>query len=235
MRLPPLPHRWTLSPRAAAAVQARLAERVILAPLARTPRFVAGLDAAFAGGNVIAAVVLWDRQRCEVVESHLATRPLRFPYVPGLLSFREAPALLGALRKLRHPPDALMCDGQGLAHPRRFGLASHLGLLCDLPSLGVAKSLLVGTHRPLGSRRGARTELVDRGETVGLALRTKAEVRPVFVSVGHRLDLAGAGRLTLACAIKHRLPEPTRLADRLVARGRLLGTPGGSLPRTAHL
>lgn len=226
MKLPLPLHRWSLTPRAAAAVQRRLAARVILAPPDGSLRRAAGLDAAFdaAAGWVYAAVVLWDIRTQEVIEQHSARRPLRFPYVPGLLSFREAPALLAVLRKLRHSPDVLMCDGQGLAHPRRFGLACHLGVLCDLPALGVAKRVLVGEFEPPGRERGARTALTERGETVGVALRTRSAVKPVFVSVGHRLDLETAGRLTLACAIRHRLPEPTRLADQWVAQAK--GRPG---------
>jgi deoxyribonuclease V len=223
MNLPQLLHRWNLSPRAAIAVQRRLARRVIVGPPAVALRLVAGLDAAFSADDslVLAAVVLWDVAEQAVIETHTAEQPLRFPYVPGLLSFREAPALLAALRQLQQRPDALMCDGQGLAHPRRFGLACHLGVLCDLPALGVAKSLLVGEHAALALARGASADLVHRAETVGLALRTREGVKPVFVSVGHRLDLPAAARLTLACATGFRLPEPTRRADRLVAAAKL--------------
>lgn len=222
MKIPRAPHRWALSPRQAVAVQRRLATRVrVTRPPARL-RLIAGLDAAFSrdGERCIAGVVLWDREESRVVEERLAHRPLVFPYVPGLLSFREAPALLAALRKLRARPDALMCDGQGLAHPRRFGIACHIGVLAGLPTLGCAKSRLVGSHRPPGRRRGSRAPLVDGGEEIGAVLRTRDGVRPVYVSVGHRMDLDSAARLVLACAERHRLPEPTRLADRLVARAR---------------
>jgi len=180
---------------------------------------VAGLDAAYSrdGASCIAGVVLWDlRERC-VVEERVAAQPLRFPYVPGLLSFREAPALLAALRRLRAPADALLCDGHGLAHPRRFGIACHLGVLARIPSAGCAKSRLIGTHREPGRRRGSRAPLFDRDEVIGSVLRTREGVRPIFVSIGHRLDLAAAEALVLACGEGYRLPEPTRLADRLVA------------------
>lgn len=220
MKLPRSRHSWCLTPRQAADLQTKLAREVVVAPPEREIRLVAGLDAAFTadGRKVLAAVVLWDVPGRRVVEQHTAEVPLRFPYVPGLLSFREAPALLAVLKKLDQAPDVLMCDGQGLAHPRRFGLACHLGLLCGMPSLGVAKSLLVGEHGSLGPERGASAELIHRGEVVGVALRTRPEVKPIFVSVGHLIDLSAATRLVLECCVKWRIPEPTRLADRLVAQ-----------------
>lgn len=183
---------------------------------------VVGVDAAFSrdGRNCIAGAVVWSLREGRVVEERTARRVLRFPYVPGLLSFREAPAVLAALRALREAPDALVCDGQGLAHPRRFGIACHVGLLADLPSVGCGKSRLVGAFREPASRRGSRSALRDRGERVGTVLRTRDGVKPVFVSVGHRADLRGAERLVLACHGGYRLPEPTRLADRLVARAK---------------
>lgn len=150
----------------------------------------------------------------------MAVRPLVFPYIPGLLSFREAPAVLAALRRLRHEPDAIMCDAHGYAHPRRFGLACHVGVICGLPTVGCAKSRLVGAHRAPGRRRGSRTRLRHDGEVIGMVLRTQDAVRPVFVSVGHLVDLDSAARLVLACAVSYRLPEPTRLADRLVGEVR---------------
>lgn len=182
-------------------------------------RFVAGLDAAFSKDErrCFAAVVLWDIAERRIVEQHTATRKLTFPYVPGLLSFREVPALLLALRKLKRRPDLLMCDGQGLAHPRRFGLACHLGVICDLPSLGCAKSRLIGTHADPARPRGSRTDLFDKGEVIGTVLCTQTGIKPVYVSIGHKIDLQTAEEIVLACAIRHRLPEPTRLADRLVA------------------
>ena len=183
---------------------------------------VAGLDAAYSrdGTRCIAGAIVWDVERCRVVEQRVASRPLTFPYVPGLLSFREAPSLLAALRKLRANPDALMCDGHGLAHPRRFGIACHLGVLVDLPSVGCAKSRLVGSHRLPAERRGARAALTDRGQKVGVVLRTRRGVKPVFVSVGHRIDAESAVALVLRCGGGYRLPEPTRLADRLVAEAK---------------
>ena len=155
-----------------------------------------------------------------MVEEHIATRRVSFPYVPGLLSFREAPAVLQALRKLRRAPDAVMCDGHGLAHPRRFGIACHLGVITGVPTLGCAKSRLVGEHDEPGHLRGEKTPLIDHEDVIGTVLRTRDLVRPVFVSVGHRIDLVTAERVVLESGAGFRLPEPTRRADRLVAAAR---------------
>lgn len=219
MRIPPAPHRWRLTAREAVAVQRRLSDRVSTTAPPKPPRLIAGLDAAFSqdGSRCIAGVVLWDVGARALVETHVACKPVTFPYVPGLLSFREAPALLAVLRKLRRTPDALMCDGQGVAHPRRFGIACHMGILCDLPSIGCAKSRLIGEHDVPASGRGSSATLSDRGSIIGSALRTQPGVRPVYVSIGHRFDLEGAIATVLACAPKYRIPEPTRLADLLVA------------------
>jgi deoxyribonuclease V len=185
-------------------------------------RYVAGIDAAYdlTGRECLAAAVLWDLDAQEVLEVVVARRRLTFPYVPGLLSFREAPAVLAALRKLRRSPHAVICDGHGLAHPRRFGLACHVGVIVDLPTVGCAKSRLVGSHREPGRRRGARVPLVHRDQTVGAVLRTRDNTRPVFVSAGHRIDVDSAVHLVMACGAGYRLPEPTRLADREVARAK---------------
>jgi deoxyribonuclease V len=219
MNIPRVPHSWLLTPRKAIALQRELACQVRVVKPDGLLRFVAGLDAAFSrdGKQCLSAVVLWDAQERCVVEQHTAAAQLTFPYIPGLLSFREAPALLAAVRKLRRTPNALMCDGQGLAHPRRLGIASHVGILCGLPTIGCAKSRLCGEHAEPVSRRGSATPLMDGDEQIGEVLRTQDGVRPVYVSVGHLCDLAGARGLVLACATRYRLPEPTRLADRLVA------------------
>jgi deoxyribonuclease V len=187
-------------------------------PLKGAPRFIAGLDAAFSPDDrrCLAAAVVWDMRDEKIVEQHVAVRPLAFPYVPGLLSFREGPAVLAALRRLRTPPDVIIYDGHGLAHPRRFGIACHAGVILDLPTIGCAKSRLIGTHREPRTRRGSAAPLVDAGEVIGSVLRTQDGVNPVFVSVGHRIDLPGARRIVLGCALRYRLPEPTRLADQLV-------------------
>lgn len=222
MRFARTPHRWILTPRQAIALQTKLAARVSQSRLDGPIRLVTGADMAISrdGGRCVAAVVLWDRRRQVVCEQHVAVRKLTFPYVPGLLSFREAPAVLAALRKLRRTPDVLMCDGHGLAHPRSFGIACHVGVIVGLPAIGCAKSRLIGEHDEPALERGARTTLRHRGRIVGTVLRTRAGVKPVFVSVGHRIDLGTAERVTLDCAIRYRLPEPTRLADHLAAEAK---------------
>jgi deoxyribonuclease V len=218
VKIPSAPHSWTLTPKNAIAVQRRLAPGIVQRPLRKT-RFVAGVDCAFSrdGEYCLAAAILWDTEAEVVVEEHLARRKLRFPYVPGLLTFREGPAVLAVLRKLKRRPDVLMFDGQGLAHPRRFGIASHIGLIVGIASLGCAKSRLTGQHGAVGDKRGDVALLEDGDEVIGLVLRTRDHVRPVFVSVGHLCDLDSARALTLRCVTRYRLPEPTRLADRRVA------------------
>lgn len=197
--------------------QDRLRERVRLEPPARAPRSIAGADIALdrRSGRGFAAVVHLSLPDLNELERVCVSGPLTFPYVPGLLSFREGPLLVQALEQLTGPPDLLMFDGQGLAHPRRFGLACHVSVLLDLPGLGVAKSRLVGTHDEPGEERGAWTPLCHRGETIGAVVRTRDRVKPVFVSAGHRIDLETAIRMTLACGDGLRVPKPTRLADRL--------------------
>lgn len=189
-----------------------------LTPLRR----VAGADVSYDRGSPVlfAAVVVLDAQSLEVVESAGVRARAGFPYVPGYLSFREIPPLLEAFGRLRRRPDLVVCDGQGRAHPRRFGLACHLGVVLDLPSVGCAKSRLVGSHREVGARRGAHVALRDRGEVVGEVLRTRAGVKPVYVSVGHRVSLATARRTLLALAPRWRLPEPIRAAHAEVNRMR---------------
>ncbi|HRY47193.1 MAG TPA: deoxyribonuclease V [Candidatus Paceibacterota bacterium] len=220
MLVPNVPHAWNLTPREARLIQEQMACRVLVQAPTSPIRWIAGLDAAFSrdGRFCRAAVVLWDLEEGSVVEQHLATHPVLIPYIPGLLSFRETPALLAALACLRQRPDLILCDGQGLAHPRRFGLACHVGVICDLPAVGCAKSLLVGDYDTPGASRGCTAPLLHRQEHVGEVVRTRSEVKPVFVSVGHRMDLSSAVDLVLSCAKRYRLPEPTRLADRYVAR-----------------
>jgi len=222
VRIRRAPHRWDVSSARAVAIQRELAARVRSERPTGKLRLVAGVDAAFSadGRHCIAGAVLWDRQTETVIESNTVVRRLRFPYVPGLLSFREGPAVLAALRRLRHVPDALICDGHGYAHPRRFGLACHVGLIVDLPTAGCGKSRLCGEHRPPGQRRGSRARLVRDTEVIGTVLRTQDGVNPVYVSVGHRIDLPTAERLVLGCSRRCRIPEPTRLADRLVAEAK---------------
>ena len=234
MDVPRAPHRWAVTPQRAIAIQRRLASLVRPVPLAGTPRFIAGLDAAFSRDDrrCLAAVVVWDMRAQTVVEQHLAVRPLTFLYVPGLLSFREGPAVLGALRKLRTVPDVLIYDGHGFAHPRRFGIACHVGVILNRPTIGCAKSRLIGTYREPGSRRGAVAPLIDGGEVIGSVLRTQDGIKPVFVSVGHLLDLRDAERIVLDCALRYRLPEPTRRADQLVGAAKRAAA--RLIPRTAE-
>ena len=209
-------HQWQVTPTQAHAIQERLRGLVRLEPLMPIAT-VAGLDCAFSAERVFAAAVVWDVERGVVLETRTYSRRLSFPYVPGLLSFREAPALLGALRRVCMPVDALLCDGQGLAHPRRFGLACHLGVLLDLPAVGCAKSRLVGEAGEPDRQRGSSTPLTHQGEQVGALLRTRTGVKPLFVSPGHRCDTDGAVNLVLQCGGGLRLPEPVRLADQAVS------------------
>ena len=224
MKIPPPLHRWCLSPRRAIRLQGRLAGRVRIEPLGKSVRLVAGADMAFSadGRRCLAGVVVCDLRAdpVRVVEEQLAWREVRFPYVPGLLSFREAPAVLAAIRKLKTIPDVFLFDGHGLAHPRRLGLASHAGLLMDRPAVGCAKSRLCGKHRDPPAARGSFAPLVDKDETIGAVLRTRTGVKPVFVSAGHRVTLDDAIRVAMKCATRYRLPEPTRLAHNLVTRHR---------------
>ena len=217
MKVPRLPHGQSLSPQAAIATQRRLAAHVSLTPTTGDIRHVAGLDCAFTAERAFAVVVVWDAKAQRMVEARGASAKLRFPYIPGLLSFREAAVLLRALRKVRHRVDALMCDGQGIAHPRRFGLACHLGVVVGIPACGAAKSLLVGEHGNLGSARGATVPLTHRGERVGTVVRTRDATRPIYSSPGHLCSISQATTLTLKCGTGYRMPEPTRLADRWVA------------------
>ena len=210
------PQRWDLSPAEAMRLQRELARNVIRRGTLRERdvRRVAGADVAFDRANrrAAAAVVVLDYPSLDVVERVTVESAVTFPYVPGLLAFREIPVLLPAFQKLRSEPDLLMADGHGYAHPRRFGFACYLGLVLNVPTIGVAKSRLVGAHAPVPPQRGARVDLVDRGEVIGSLVRTRKRVRPVYVSVGHRIGLADAGRWALLCA-RRRVPEPTRLAD----------------------
>jgi deoxyribonuclease V len=204
-------------PRSAVAHQRALAARVVCRGRPRV-RSVLGLDTSVRAGRVVAALCLYSFPALEPRVSVTAERALDFPYVPGLLAYRELPALLAAYARLPEEPDLLLVDGHGLAHPRRCGIACHLGVELDRPSIGCGKSLLVGAHRPPGPRRGARTRLVHRGEVVGACLRTRTGVRPVYVSSGHRIGLEAAVALVLACTRGFRLPEPIRAADHLAGK-----------------
>jgi len=214
-------HRWNLTPAEAIALQEQLRPRVIARDRVGKVRRVAGVDVGFEqeGAVTRAAVAVLSFPELELVEWAIARKPTRFPYVPGLLSFRETPAVLAALAKVRLRPDLLLCDGQGLAHPRRFGFACHLGLLAGIPSIGVAKTRLIGEHGDVPARRGGWVPLEDHGEVIGAVLRTRRGVKPVFVSVGHRVGLETAIRWVMACVTRYRLPETTRWAHRLASGG----------------
>lgn len=216
-------HGWNVSPEEAREIQRRLADRVRREPPSGfSPRLVAGADLSVGRGESTghAAVVVVELPGLETVEVATASAPVPFPYVPGLLSFREMPPLLRAWNRLERRPDVVLFDAHGLAHPRRFGLGCHGGVWLDLPSVGCAKSVLVGEHREPGRRKGARAPLRHDGEGVGAALRTRDGVRPVYVSIGHRVDLETAVELVLEVSPRYRIPEPIRRADRQVGQMR---------------
>jgi len=214
----PLSHRWDISPAEAVKVQKRLRDQVRLEPLAGPVNTIAGADISFNkfSDTVYAGVVVLSLPDLQIIETAGVRSVTKFPYVPGLLSFRETPSVLEAWAKLKTQPDVLMLDGQGIAHPRRFGIACHVGILLDMPTIGCAKSILVGKFGDLGLEAGSQSPLIDRGEQVGVALRTKNKVAPVYVSPGHRIDLVSAVDLVLRSMRKYRQPEPTRQAHLLV-------------------
>lgn len=201
------------------SIQSRLAMEIVcrddFGPIGR----VAGVDVGFEnnGSTTRAAVAVLAFPSLQLETSSIARAPTRFPYVPGLLSFREAPAVLAAMERLNILPDLLLCDGQGIAHPRRFGIASHLGLLLDTPSIGVAKTRLIGKHSEVPNERGAWVPLKDGKDTIGAVLRTRQGVKPLFVSPGHRICLESAIAWVMACLTRYRLPETTRWAHRLAS------------------
>lgn len=241
-------HRWDVTPAEAREIQLGLRHRVERHDRIPRLRRVAGADVALelaepggwrrGHGRAFAGVVVYRFPEMEELERVSADRPLRFPYVPGLLSFREIPALLAAFERLRHAPDLIFCDGQGYAHPRRFGIACHLGLLLDRPAIGVAKSLLVGEYREPAASAGSSAPLLDRetGEVLGAVLRTRKGAGPVFVSQGHRISLDRAVELTMAVCDGYRLPRPIRDADRWIGTVRREPALGGirRRPRPAH-
>jgi len=229
-------HSWNLSYSEAIALQKRLSEKVQLVQLRNQPKTIAGIDCAFSkdGQRIIASVVvlaaptaqkgLWgplELPDFELVETTTACLKVTFPYIPGLLSFRESPVCIAAVEKLKNEPDLFLIDGQGIAHPRRLGLASHLGLFFDKPTIGCAKSRLTGTFNEPPPEKGAYSLLKDQNQTIGAVVRTRTNVEPVFVSVGNKCLLKDAIEITLACTTKYRLPDPTRLAHQSVSKLRL--------------
>lgn len=218
MQISPL-HPWPTTIEEARQIQQTFRSRVITSASLRTVHHVAGIDIGFEnqGKTTRAAIAVLSFPGLTLVEQQVVRDKTRFPYVPGYLSFREVPAALKAFAKLRIIPDLLLCDGQGLAHPRRFGLACHLGLWTGLPSIGVAKSRLIGIHKELASEKGSWQPLLDNEEVIGAVLRTRTNVAPVFVSIGHKVDLPTAIDYTLRCTTKYRLPETTRWAHKLAS------------------
>jgi deoxyribonuclease V len=215
-------HGWKVNVARAREIQLSLAKRVITENEVIDPCLVAGVDISAPDTQGVArgAVVILRYPEFNIVEVEVAEDKIAFPYIPGLLSFRESPLILAACEKLHNIPDLVLVDGHGIAHPRRFGLSSHLGLSLNLPTIGCAKSILCGRHQPVAEEAGSHAELLYNGELIGAALRTKSGIRPVYISVGHRIDLASALQWVIKCCRGYRLPEPTRLAH-LAAAGRL--------------
>jgi deoxyribonuclease V len=241
-------HSWNVTTQEAREIQESLRKRWVGTDVVKKIQTVAGLDAAFVirgsqalkdrgrwramreANLAIGGVVLYQFPEMVELQRVFACEELRFPYVPGLLSFREIPVLLAALKKLKKMPDLLFCDGQGIAHPRRMGLATHLGLVLDRPTIGCAKSILIGTHGKLSQAAGSWSALVDEragGEKLGVALRTRAGVNPVYVSQGNKISLERAIRMTLAVSDGYRIPRPTRDADRYVSGLKRRNVPAG--------
>lgn len=207
-----------MSPQDARRLQRKLSSVVIRKCALTTIKTVAGIDVGIKAGMACAAVVVLTFPGLEVIAQSTARRAIAFPYIPGLLTFREGPAILDTLERMDRKPDLLIFDGQGIAHPRRMGIASHIGLLTDLPSIGCAKSRLCGRYQEPGSDRGSHIPLVDHGETIGAIVRTRTDVKPMFVSIGHRVDLTTSIAVVLSCCKGYRLPETTRKAHRLAEK-----------------
>lgn len=227
-------HDWNVSPYQAVRIQCNLRTRLIACDDEQAPfRTIAAMDVSYDKRSpwLFAAIVVMGLPGFQVVETAGVRAQARFPYIPGLLSFRESPAGLEAWEKLRTRPDCLICDGHGYAHPRRFGFACHFGLLADLPTIGFAKSVLVGRFEPPGVTRGSVSDLVDAGEVIGAAVRTREGAEPVFVSIGHRISLARAVAAILACTSGYRIPEPARRAHVLVNRLREAGAEPAGVDR----
>lgn len=212
-------HAWSLTVEEAIAIQEQLRNEIITSDQLGTVQYVAGVDMGFEADGTIsrAAVAVLSFPDLQLQESAIARRPTSFPYIPGFLSFREIPAVLDALEKINTMPDLILCDGQGIAHPRRFGIACHLGLLVNMPTIGVAKSLLVGKHESVPDEKGSWQPLWHRNETIGAVLRTRTGTKPLYISSGHRVSLPTAIEYVLRCTPKYRLPETTRIADKLAS------------------
>lgn len=204
---------WPDTVSKAQAIQTTLKEQVKIIPLKRVPEFIAGVDAAFLNNKVIGVACLYTYPEINPVEDAYAVTEVNFPYIPGFLSFREGPVIIEAIKKLKIKPHMILFDGQGIAHPKRMGIASHIGVILDIPTIGCAKSRLVGEYKNPGTSKGKMSSLKYQGKIVGAVLRTKDKVRPVFVSPGNRIDLKASVEIMLNCVSKYRIPEPLRRAD----------------------
>jgi deoxyribonuclease V len=211
-------HPWDISPREAIEIQKRLQDEVVRSNDFCKIGHVAGIDVGFEDGKARAAAAVLNFPSLELAEYAISRMPVTFPYIPGLLSFREVPAVLDALEKLSIQPDLLLCDGQGIAHPRRFGIACHIGILTGLPTIGVAKTRLTGSHEAVGEEKGDWKPLLDKNEIIGGVLRTRKSVKPLYISIGHRIDLETAIKYVMASTTRYRLPETTRWAHRLASQ-----------------
>lgn len=213
------PHPWNITPTEAIALQKKLASQVITYDQLGPINFVAGVDVGFEERDTIAraAVAVLSFPALQLVDYAIARRPTGFPYIPGLLSFREVPAVLDALSQLRQLPDIVLCDGQGIAHPRRFGIACHLGVITELPTIGVGKSRLIGHHEEVPQERGLWSALIDKSERIGAVLRTRAGMQPLYISTGHKVSLESSISLVMCCTTRYKLPETTRWAHRLAS------------------
>ena len=212
-------HPWVKTAAEAKLIQLELKERVIDSDDLGEVKYIAGVDIGFEDNYAIskAAIAVLSYPELELVEQAIARIPTAFPYVPGYLSFREIPAILAAFPQLKIIPDLILCDGQGYAHPRRLGLACHLGVLLDLPTIGVAKSLFIGEHEEVPIEKGSWKPLIDKDETIGVVLRSRTKVKPIYVSIGHKISLPTAIKYVMGCLTKYRLPETTRWADKLAS------------------
>ena len=212
-------HTWPSSTSEAREIQEKFRSQVVRTSVVHDVSRVAGVDIGFENHGKVtrAAIVVLDFENLTLIEKQIVRAKTSFPYVPGYLSFREIPAALKGFEKLKNTPDLILCDGQGIAHPRRFGLACHLGLWTDIPCIGVAKSRLIGSYQEPASKKGSWKPLMDKEEVIGAVLRTRDNVSPLFISIGHLVDLPTAINYTLRCTTKYRLPETTRWAHKLAS------------------
>jgi deoxyribonuclease V len=212
-------HPWNLSPTQAIRLQNQLRRKIRLKKMAAPPKLVCGADVSFRKGKAVGIVVVLSLPELKMIESVCKVSKISYPYIPGLFTFREGPVLEKCFRALKNKPEVIIFDGQGLAHPRKMGLATHLGILLDRPTIGCAKSRLFGEYVEVPERRGSFSYLRDKcGKKIGAVLRTRDNVKPLFVSPGHKIDLASSIRIVLLCTVRYRLPEPLRLADQLTRR-----------------